>query len=174
MEPPRSDETFSASSPSSSSPASTTAPYGERDLEAQRDRNHSLDDDLENQLADLRDSFDDRADELRRRTNRFRAAIDLKERIRDQPLVAVAIGAAAGAAVALVRPMGRVSTGIIALLVGRTARYIAIEMAARAYRELMNPQDSREELRDDDVAHSRGYGAGGDLASTNGLRGHGP
>lgn len=172
-EPPRTNESASASSPSDSSPSSALAgsPYGgerDRDVDAQRDRNHSIDDALENKLADLRDSFDDRADELRRRTSRFRAAIDVKERIRDQPLVAMAIGAAAGGALALVRPMGRTSSGLIGFLVARAVRQVAVQIATRVYQELMNPQD----LRDDASEHSRGYGGVGDRADTNGLQVH--
>jgi ElaB/YqjD/DUF883 family membrane-anchored ribosome-binding protein len=163
-EPTRSDESLSASSPSDASPST----YGERAVEAQRDRNHSIDHALENKLADLRDSFDDRADELRRRTTRFRAAIDVKERIRDRPLVAMAIGAAAGGALAMVRPMGRTSSGILGFLVARAVRQVALQIATRVYQELMNPQ----QLRDDAIEHSHGYGASGGFGDTNGLQVH--
>jgi ElaB/YqjD/DUF883 family membrane-anchored ribosome-binding protein len=141
QEPPNADRKAAPSSPASS------APFSESEREAQRDRDHTLHDDLEDQLASLRDSFDERADELRRRTTRFRAAIDLRSRIRDRPLAAMAIGATAGAAVALVRPMGRASSGLAAFLVARAARYLALEVAERVYQELMNPPDLRADAR---------------------------
>lgn len=167
-EPPKSNVTFSASSPSSSSPSSpSSSSFSDSELGTQRDRNHNIDDELENQLADLRDSFDDRADELRRRTTRFRASLDVATRIRAQPLAAVAIGAAVGGAVALIRPMGRASTSLVAMVATRALRFFIVQMAERAYHELVNGSNDVGKAEGPAVPGGPG---GDDVVVTNGLQ----
>lgn len=101
-----------------------------------------LSDDLEEKLEHLRGSFDQRAAELGRRTNKVKEALDIAERIRQQPMAAVAIGASVGAVAALMKPtLGRAVTGLLSAIVLQTGRQLAWRVAERAFYDLLYPAD---------------------------------
>lgn len=140
-EPPTSNAKYSMSSPSSAGP------------EVQADQDHRIDDELEEQLANLRGSFEERAAELGRRTAKMKAALDISDRIRDQPMAALAIGAAAGALTALIRP--RIGSGLLAILAARAGRELLSRGLEKAFHLLVEEHASAD-MREDSKVHSRG------------------
>lgn len=140
-EPPASTPALSASS-SSSSGAAGSVPRDFAHASSERDAGRNIDDDLEMQLEHLRGSFEDRAAELGRRTAKVREALDVAERIREQPTAALALGLACGALAALVTPtVGKAATGLIAAFALRAGRKLAWQVAERAISELVGPGD---------------------------------
>lgn len=134
-------EPFSAEEPSSSSESlrAADAERVPRDFDRAAS-SRDLDDDLEEKLETLRGSFDQRAAELGRRTNKVREALDVAERIREQPLAAVGVGMAAGAVAALMKPtLGRAVTGLLSAIVLQTGRQLAWRVAERAFYDLLYP-----------------------------------
>ncbi len=138
---------YSASSPADASPSSYAAT-------SEAEKNQRIDQELESQLENLRGSFDERAAELGRRTAKVRDALDFSERIREQPLLAVGLGVAAGAVTALIRP--RLGSGLLALLAMRAGREVASRMLERVFHMLVEEHQGRS-LEQSSPLHTRGY-----------------
>jgi ElaB/YqjD/DUF883 family membrane-anchored ribosome-binding protein len=156
QDPPSSRSPFSASAPSSSSPS----PYAARG-DVERDQDHKIDDELQSQLEHLRGSFDERAAELGRRTAKVREALDFSEHIREQPMLAIGLGAAAGALTALIRPNLR--SGLLAVLAMRASREVASRVLERVFHMLVDGQQARQAIDQERPIHSRGYSNAIDL-----------
>jgi ElaB/YqjD/DUF883 family membrane-anchored ribosome-binding protein len=109
-------------------------------VEDERDQDQKIDDQLEEQLANLRGSFEERAAELGRRTAKMKAAFDITERIRDRPMAALAVGAAAGALTALIRP--RIGSGLLAILMARAGREVITRGLEKVFHLLVDEHAS--------------------------------
>lgn len=143
-EPSSSNTKYSTSSPSSA------GPHGEDE----RDQDHKIDAELEEQLANLRGSFEERAAELGRRTAKMKAALDVSDRIRDQPMAALAVGAAAGALTAIIRP--RIGSGLLAILAARAGRELISRGLEKVFHLLVENHASSEASDGGIKVHSRG------------------
>ena len=127
----------------------------------QRDQDQQIDDQLEEQLANLRGSFEGRAAELGRRTAKMKAALDISDRIRDRPMAALAVGAAAGALTALIRP--RIGSGLLAILMARAGREVITRGLEKVFHLLVEEHASGDARDSGDIKvspspsiHSRG------------------
>jgi hypothetical protein len=118
---------------------------------------------LDKRLVHLRSSLDARVDELGRRTTKLKQVMDLPERIKEEPIKAVAIGLAIGGIAALLMPGGRASSGtrvpgmvggLLSALALKAGRQLFSELAGEAYRTYMKGRPQLEVAPSS--LHSRG------------------
>lgn len=140
-DPPSSHPSLSASAPSDS-------PSWSRLGEDHQDVNHVFeDDDRKTRPLSSRGSEDERrATDVLAIPELGELETHLIERIRDRPLAAIAVGAASGAAFALLRPLlGRAPFALITAMAMRAGRRLAWQAAERSIHKWLTP-DEREHV----------------------------
>lgn len=124
------------------SASSDSSPTWSRLGEDHRDVNHVFDDERASSPLHSRGSDDRRITEVLSIPELSELEDNLRARILARPLTALAVGAGAGAAVAILRPLlGRAPAALIAAVAMRAGRRLVWQVAERSIHKLLTPDE---------------------------------